>query len=430
MVFIFGNRRFLVYLASQFLALVGDRATTLVFATLAGLAAPDNAGGATSMVAAVQIIPLFLFAYAGGALCDALPRKWIMIAVDLARLLAVLLAIITAQTHAPTLQGVYILVFVLGTLSAFFNPAKRSYIPFLVDSEHLVIANWYVAVSEIIAMGGGLALGSWLLGNLTPAECLYVTGSFYFCGQILLWFLPGKRPSGSESQECRPSLLTQLREGWHHVRTNQAVFAVLMRLTLPYYLGAGILYAGIGLVAGQIAPSNTGAVVGDMLFWLAAGALTSFGLRKIWQRFAEPMGAAISALGCAFGCLLMWLIPGGVPLMYTELFACGIFVGLMYVRTNYLLHIFADRAFVGRVMSVNELLGSFCFAIAAGGIGAAGRYFTSAECWLGAMMVFLGAAVALKFEKVLRLSKSMVQPADNPDLSFLNGFSCQHPNIL
>ncbi|MBS4095644.1 MAG: MFS transporter [Sulfuricella sp.] len=413
----FGNHRFPIYLVSQFLALVGDRATTLVFATLAGLAAPDNAGGATSLVAAVQIIPLFLFAYAGGALSDTLPRKWIMIVVDLVRLAAVLLAIATAQTHTPSLRGVYVLVFSLGVLSAFFNPAKRSYIPFLVDRTQLVLANWYVAVSEIIAMGSGLALGAWLLGNLTPSECLYITGSLFFCGQVLLWFLPGKASADNPSDEKTPSLLVQFREGWRHVRENHAVFAVLIRLTLPYYFGVGVIYAGIGLVAGQIAPDNTGKIVGDLLFWLATGALASFALRKVWQHFAEPLGASLSALGCALGCFLMWLFPGDIVLMHAKLFLCGVFVGLMYVRTNYLLHLFAAPAFVGRVMSVNELLGSFCFAVSAGGIGAAGIYFTPTTCWIGAMAVFLFAALALKSTAILKHPDNVARISSTLDSS-------------
>jgi MFS family permease len=88
----------------------------------------------------VRIIPIAIFALAGGMLADARDRRTMIIwTQSVAALFAVLLAVITLAGHENLLL-IYLLTALTSATQAFENPAKQSLIPNIVPREHLTNA--------------------------------------------------------------------------------------------------------------------------------------------------------------------------------------------------------------------------------------------------------------------------------------------------
>src|SRR5204863_4983558 len=92
-------------------------------------------------VAAARSLPQVLFLLAGGVFADRLPRRWVMIGADVARLVSqgVLAGLLVAD--AAELWQILALVTVHGAATAFFNPAVTGLVPQTISPERLQEAN-------------------------------------------------------------------------------------------------------------------------------------------------------------------------------------------------------------------------------------------------------------------------------------------------
>ncbi len=349
---------FIRFLVSQFVALTGDRIATLAIVSLAGAAG----GAAASAVAAIQIIPLIMLAYPAGAASDIVRRSRILAAIGGLRAVAIVVFLLL-----PVSDGVfhvYILVFVLGCLAAFFNTAKRSFIPFLVQPVVITEANWYLLVSDVAATGIGIAIGSMLLTVLSPGSVLiFDAAAFAIAGLIALRIgQPEQIGALALSEHFRG-----LRVGWRVaqdlLRQVPALGAVLWTVTLPYYMAAGCFYAAANHWAVAREPANAGAVLGPTLMALAAGALISFPIRGYLQRLgligsvaaAFAVGGALMIVLGAVSDAAQWVVLSLVGVI-------GVTVGAVYPSTVYLLHLVVPRVEIGKAIGMNEVVGSVAFA--------------------------------------------------------------------
>ncbi len=380
------------FVLSQLVSLMGDRISTLAYVTLAASAAGSRGGAVAANVAAIQIAPVFLFSYPGGVLSDRLPRKWLMWWIDVLRCLLVaafVLVLRTGQGVAP----IYLCVLLLGMLSALFNPAKRSFIPFLVPSTLVRRANWWVVVSEVVAMLLGIGLGTLLLRVFSPRlALLFDSFSFLLALGILLWVsghLDGSSGAPAEG------LGSTFREGWDCVVQSAMLRGLFLYLNLPFFLAAGLFYAAANHWAVAQRPDLAGAALGPLLLCLALGALGSFLLRRWVETWGEIRGGALTfGAGAVLILALSTVARRGIVWTGPLVFLVGVAVGLTYARSNYLLHLHTPPEVVGRVMSLREILGGIAFA---GSVGVSGflHAFDARTGWVAAAVVFAAGGAGM-----------------------------------
>jgi MFS family permease len=114
-----------------------------------------------------------------GAWVDRLRRRPIMISADIIR--AVTLASVPAADalRVLTLAQLYVVAFIVGVASVFFDVAYMSYVPSLVGVEHVVEANAKLQVTVSLAQVGGPSAAGYLIGLLgAPVAFVANAGSF------------------------------------------------------------------------------------------------------------------------------------------------------------------------------------------------------------------------------------------------------------
>ena len=123
-----------------------------------------------ALLGTIEMLPFILFSLPAGAWIDRLRRRPILVAGDLGR--AVLLGSIPVAALLGLLgmPQLYVVGFLVGTLTVLFDIAYQAYVPSIVTPDRLLDANGKLEVSRTIAQSAGPALGGGLVGLLTAPD--------------------------------------------------------------------------------------------------------------------------------------------------------------------------------------------------------------------------------------------------------------------
>ncbi|MGH3304906.1 MAG: MFS transporter [Streptosporangiaceae bacterium] len=114
-----------------------------------------------------------------GAWVDRLRRRPIMIASDVIRAVALASIPVAYALGVLSLAQLYVVAFITGVASVFFDVAYMSYVPSLVGLDHVVEANAKLQVSVSLAQVGGPSAAGFLIGVLgAPVAFLADAASF------------------------------------------------------------------------------------------------------------------------------------------------------------------------------------------------------------------------------------------------------------
>jgi hypothetical protein len=297
--------------AARFVSCLGD---WLTIAAVVGWVYRDS--HSTADVAAVMLVRLAPPILGGGVaavIVDRLPRRGLLVALELARGFCVAVALVCVLEGSRL--GVLLALAASGALTAVTNAATSALVPTLLDAEQLPAGNAVLAMLKDLAMaagaiGAGLALSA---GAAAPALALDI-GTFVVAAVLLrgLRTVPSRRS---------PS---RALDGFRYVRTKRLVLLLiacfstatvatgLVNATLPGLLGAvGLGPGGYGFGMAALA---AGAAAGEAIVglsapapagerWVGGGLLmlaTVFGLLAVADYWPTAV-LCLAAIGCIDG---------------------------------------------------------------------------------------------------------------------------------
>jgi MFS family permease len=115
----------------------------------------------------VEFLPFLLFTLPAGVWVDRLRRRRIMVIADLGRALALGSVPVAAAVGHLTLAQLYVVGFLTGSLTVFFDVSYQSYLPSIVERQQLVEGNAKLEVTRSIGQIAGPGLGGLLVRALT-----------------------------------------------------------------------------------------------------------------------------------------------------------------------------------------------------------------------------------------------------------------------
>ena len=86
-------------------------------------------------------LPLLLVGITAGAWMDHMPYRRVLITADVGRALLISSIPITAWLRVLSLTQLYVVAFLIGVLTVFFDVTYQSFLPSLVERDRLVSAN-------------------------------------------------------------------------------------------------------------------------------------------------------------------------------------------------------------------------------------------------------------------------------------------------
>ena len=288
-----------------------------------------------SLLTVLGFLPFILFALPAGVWVDRLRRRPILIVGDASR--AVLLAWIPLAWALGilTIWQLFVVTFVVGIFTVFFDVAYQSYLPSLVEREQLTDGNSKLQATASAAGIAGPGLAGGLIAALTAPYAILVDAASFVVSTLFM--IPIKRreaiPERSE-HEPKPKMLPELKEGVRYVVHHRYLKWIALCTGGSNFFGSIAFGVGVLYMARVLEMSSLAA--GVVMAGFGVGALVGALATPRFQK-AVGVGRAIwipavmfSVAGFAFP-LAPQSFPVPVLLAGTLLFGIG---GMAYNITQ------------------------------------------------------------------------------------------------
>jgi MFS family permease len=276
----------------------------------------------------VEFLPFILFTLPAGVWVDRLPRRPILIIGDFGR--AALLASIPVAYIADslTLAQLYVVGFLVGICTVFFDVAYQSYLPALVERDSIIEGNSKLEISRSSAQIGGPGFGGLLVQIFTaPYAILADAVSFAGSGAFILRIRKQEshRETAAAAATKKTGLWAELKEGLRFVLGNPNLRAQAgctgtsnFFSNVSFAIIMVFLVRELGLSPGVIGLAFSVGSIGSLV-----AALTS---NRISRRFG--IGPTSIAMAALFGpaALLVAFAPhgnGAIPFLGLAIFVFG-----------------------------------------------------------------------------------------------------------
>ena len=182
---LWGHRDFLKLWGAQAISTFGARVARegLPMAAVITLHAGPAAIG---LFAALRLGSQGLMGLAAGPLADRLPKRSLLIAADLARVLVLGAVTLTSALGRLSLAEIYLAGVLMGAFSVVFDVADHAFLPALLKPAELVDGNSKLGATEAVAEVGGPALYGLLFTFMAPAIAVVVPAATYLVSALLL----------------------------------------------------------------------------------------------------------------------------------------------------------------------------------------------------------------------------------------------------
>jgi len=262
-----------------------------------------------ALLGALQFLPFLLFTLPAGAWVDRLRRRPILISGDLVRVVALGTIPLTWAFGVLTIWQLYLVSFVAGIATVFFDVAYQSYLPALVEHDQLVEGNSKLQASEASAAVVGPGFGGALIGLVGApfaiiADALSYLTSAFFVSRIARTE-PHPEAARLAAGLAREPLRRQVAEGLQFVLGNPYLRAIAgatsssnLGSTMIFAIMPVYLYRELGLTAATV----------GLIFGI--GALGSLGGALVANQVAARVGLGRTIIGSmALGGPAMLLLP-------------------------------------------------------------------------------------------------------------------------
>ena len=238
------EKRFLPFFITQFLGAFNDNVFKNALIILIAFKGVQLSGGGsvdflTNLSAGLFIIPFFLFSATAGQWIDKNEKSQ---SIRFIKLMEVVIMLAAAYAlYVGAIYSLIALLFLMGTQSTFFGPAKYSYIPQHLDDTELVAGNALVQSGTFIAILIGTMLGGILISgdegrNWVAIAIVVLAIAGYFSSR----FIP-------ETASLEPDLKINwnpFTETWRNIsfiKKDRVVFLSVLGISWFWFLGASYL---------------------------------------------------------------------------------------------------------------------------------------------------------------------------------------------
>ncbi len=368
------NRNFFLLWLGQIISQLGDRLGQMALIGFVYVRTQGGAGSAMGIakILSFTIIPVFLIGPIAGVFVDRWDRRKTMFISDLVRSLLVLM-IPLFLFYSKNIIPIYLIIFLVFSISRFFVPAKLAIVPDLVEKKDLVMANSLINTTGMIASVLGFGISGIIVEWLGAKSGFYLDSLGYFISGVLIFCIARNYASkvtltemGKEFvQAFRKSVFQEVREGIVYFVKNKDIRATSwMIFALWAALGSGYV---VMIVFVQQA---LGTVVRDLglLAMCLGGGL--FAGSVIYGKF----GGKLSLYKTIFSCLaLSGIILVAFALVLTHYprfwvavtlsLVLGIIVSPIMIASNTIIHKVSDNAMMGKIFSSLEIVMHLGFLI-------------------------------------------------------------------
>jgi MFS family permease len=179
------NADFLRLWSAQTISVFGSQISMLAL-PLAAILVLDASATEVAVLAALEWLPWLLFSLPVGALVDRMRRRPVLVLADVGRGVALASVPAAYAFDALTLGQLYLVGFVTGVMTVFFDVAYQSYLPSLVERRQLADGNSKLEISRSGAQLAGPGAAGGLVQLLMAPIAILADAVSYLVSAALL----------------------------------------------------------------------------------------------------------------------------------------------------------------------------------------------------------------------------------------------------
>lgn len=236
------TRRFAPFFLTQFLGAFNDNVyknSLMAMITFGLLSSTLDLSLMNNIGAMLFILPFFLFSALAGQLSDKYEKSYLIRRIKLLEIVIMCLGAIAF--YFSMTAGLMLLLFLMGTQSAFFGPVKYSIIPQHLDNHELVGGNALVEMGTFLAILIGTLVASILA---TQSDGILWVSAIIISVAILGYLVSHKIPSAPAANPDLKVRFNPFTETWRTIsysREQKSVFLAVLAISWFWFLGAAYL---------------------------------------------------------------------------------------------------------------------------------------------------------------------------------------------
>ena len=379
------NRNYILLFAAQIVSLLGSGVTTVGLA----LFAYQLTGGASATAVIgnalfLRILAFLIFSQPAGVIADRVSRKKILIIADVVRF-----ALLALFPFITEVWQVYLLIFLINAVTAFFTPTFEASIPEVVGEEHYVKALSYSRVAVDIEAVAAPAIAGLLVVLLGVRWVFWFDAVTYLVSAALVLFAVVPFVAKKAVPLSAKVFFSEIQTGTRILLREPSLRQALILSFAEATAGAAAIVATVAYVRDALEKGDTafaltmaalglGSTVAAILLGRATGRyeqgadtkIDLHGRRHIWAQRALIFG------GVLLGAILLpgFLVP---PLFIFAVlwFLNGAGQALIAIPSSTLLAEHADETERGRAYAAHFALTHACWLVTYPAIGYAAVYF-------------------------------------------------------
>ena len=378
---LFSQRRFLPYFVTQALGAFNDnlyKNTLLLFIALFAVDAQQS-GLLTNIAAGLFILPFFLFSAIGGQIADKYEKSKLIRIIKLAEIAIMVIGALALMWQQTNLM--LVVLFLMGTQSAFFGPVKFSLLPQHLDKSELVGGNGLIEMGTFLAILGGTILAG-VLFEFEQALIIIAVAviCFAFIGYVASRSIPNA-PANNPELKVNYNPLTSIKHTIGNIKQERPLFLSILAISWFWFLGAGYLTqfpafainnlgGNTQLVTLLLVVFSFGVGLGSILCERLSGHTIELGIIPIGS-----IGMSIFGIDIYFAAQSVMVIENMTAMEFishpqnyrllADLLLLAVFSGIYVVPLNALIQTRGDDKCRAQIIAANNVLNALFMVLSA-----------------------------------------------------------------
>ena len=303
---------------------------------------------ALGKIMAAATIPGVLLALFAGVIIDRMNRKWLMVILDIVRMVIIIVFLSTLLLNSFTMMSLFIMVFLMGIGNSLFWPTAQAFVQQLVEPDEYFNANALLSASYQTGSILGAGLGGLVVHYFGVNTALAINALTYLVSGILISLAPFSYQNRLGNTE---KIISALMKGFRFFQQNIGV----LLLGLTTILADVAIWGAMSVIT--ITMSRDIYLAGSWGYGIMEGL---YGIGALLSTIVAGIGSTILGkhrflLVCyIISAIMAWLSPGFSHVVLAAL--AYLFMGLhnnsarICIRTTFMEQV--PNEIMGRVQTI------------------------------------------------------------------------------
>lgn len=343
---------------TQFLvALIDNIYKFLIVYFLISVQGIQNTHRIMAFTGATFVLPFLLFSATSGTLADRFSKRNVIICAKCFEFMVMCIGL--ACFYYQSIEGCYIILFLLATTSAVFGPSKYGILPELVGTDKISKANGLMTSFTFLAIILGTFLASFILDYSNRNFMFAAIGCacISFVGLMASFCIEYTPPSGSEKKFklfFLREIFDSLKIAWY----DPFLLMAVLGSSFFMFLGA---FVQLNIIPFAMESLNLTDIQGGYLFLLTAigigaGALSA---GRISGKIVELGLVPVAAVAIAICCYMIDLFSDHLYAVMPLLVIVGFCGGMYQIPLDSFIQVTSPHQSRGRIIAATNFLSFF-----------------------------------------------------------------------